>query len=69
MIIRIVEYGIRCDHPDCNDPSTNVWGAQTRKDCEATAEKHGYVRCTGKRWICKQCAHKLDPHCLLPKAK
>jgi hypothetical protein len=61
VIVRIVEYGVRCDSPDCDDPSTNVWGATTRNQCIAEAEKHGYVRCSRGRWLCKRCADRLLP--------
>lgn len=58
MIRRIVEYGVRCDNPQCKHGHTDVRDWQTRKQAEAGALAMGYVRLTRKRWACKTCVEE-----------
>lgn len=61
MIIRIVEYGIRCDHPECRDSRTHVSSWQTKESCAKDKQAEGWVKCSRNRWLCPACAEKYLP--------
>ena len=61
MIVRLVEYGIRCDHPECHDNNLHVQSWHSKEDCARDHEAKGWVRCSRNRWLCPACAEKYLP--------
>ncbi len=61
-IVRIVEYGVRCDHPECRENCCHLHNTHTRQQCEAEAIKQGWTRCTRNCWLCPDCTKRhLQP--------
>jgi hypothetical protein len=59
-IIRLVEYGRRCDAPDCLEGYTNVADWHTRAEAETAAINDGWIRLTYNRWMCPACKRRAE---------